>query len=122
MQQRILIVDDSQTTLMMERMIMKGEPYELLTARNGKEAVEVAAAERPDLILLDVVMPVMDGFEACRILRQQEATKSIPVIMVTTKGEEGHVEEGYACGCTDYVTKPINASELLSKVRSCLGG
>jgi DNA-binding response OmpR family regulator len=63
----------------------------------------------------------MDGFEACRKLREHEATAAIPVIMVTTRGELASVETGYASGCTDYVTKPINGLELLAKVRSCLG-
>lgn len=117
---KILLVDDSRTTLMMEKMILKAEPYELLVANDGSEAVELALSERPDLILLDVVMPVMDGFEACRELRAREATRSIPIIMVTTRGEEKHVETGFDCGCNDYVTKPVNGLELVSKVRDFL--
>ena len=70
---------------------------------------------------MDVVMPRMDGFEACRRIREQEDTKAIPVIMVTTRGELQSVENGYSSGCTDYVTKPINGLELLAKVKSCLG-
>jgi DNA-binding response OmpR family regulator len=70
---------------------------------------------------MDVVMPRMDGFEACRKLREQDDTRAIPVIMVTTRGELASVETGYASGCNDYVTKPINGLELLAKVRSCLG-
>ena len=96
------------------------EPYELIVAKDGREAVDLALAERPDLILLDVVMPVMDGFEACKQLRAQEATRSTPIIMVTTRGEEEHMEVGFENGCTDYVTKPIDGLELLAKVRNCL--
>ncbi len=117
---KILLVDDSGTSLMMEQMILKG-PYELISARNGEEAIEVAIAERPDLILLDVVMPKMGGFEACQKLRQIEATQAIPIIMVTTRGEEENVERGYELGCTDYLTKPINRLELIAKVESALG-
>ena len=117
---KILLVDDSVTTLMMEKMIFRAEPYELILAKDGREAVDLALAERPDLILLDVVMPVMDGFEACKQLRAQEATRSTPIIMVTTRGEEEHMEVGFENGCTDYVTKPIDGLELLAKVRNCL--
>ena len=117
---KILLVDDSATTLMMEQMVLRGQSYDIVTAKNGREAVAVAASERPDLILLDVVMPEMNGFEACRRIRQQEATRTIPIIMVTTKGEEQNVETGFESGCSDYITKPINGAELLIKVRSYL--
>ena len=118
---KILLVDDSSTVLLLERMILSKSEYDVLTARDGVEGIEKAMAERPDLILMDVVMPRMDGFEACRKLREEEDTASIPVIMVTTRGELASVESGYAAGCNDYVTKPINGLELLAKVRSCLG-
>jgi DNA-binding response OmpR family regulator len=118
---KILLVDDSNTILMMEKFILRNDPYELLSASNGEEAVSKAAEHQPDLILLDVIMPKMGGFEACRLIRENELTRSIPVIMVTTRGEAANVETGWANGCTDYVTKPINAVELLAKVRSILG-
>jgi DNA-binding response OmpR family regulator len=118
---KILLVDDSNTILMMEKFILRNGPYELLTASNGEEGVRKAAEQIPDLILLDVIMPKMGGFEACRVIRDSEATKSIPIIMVTTRGEAANVEAGWANGCTDYVTKPINAIELLAKVRNFLG-
>jgi len=118
---KILLVDDSSTILMMEKFILRNDPYVLVTASNGEEAVLKAASEQPDLILLDVVMPRMNGFEACRAIRENEASKHIPIIMVTTRGEAANVENGWVSGCTDYVTKPINAVELLAKVRSLLG-
>ena len=117
---KILLVDDSSTILMMEKFILRNDPYVLVTASNGEEAVQKANTERPDLILLDVVMPRMGGFEACRLIRENEALKDIPIIMVTTRGEAANVETGWISGCTDYVTKPINAVELLAKVRSFL--
>ena len=117
---KILIVDDSATTLMMEQMVLRAQPYNIVTARNGKEAIERAVAERPDLILLDVVMPEMNGFEACRQIRQQPATRTVPIIMVTTRGEEHSIETGFESGCSDYITKPINGAELLTKVRGYL--
>ena len=118
---KILLVDDSATTLFMEKMLLDRGPFQLITANDGDEAVRKARAERPDLILLDVVMPRMDGFEACRALRADEGTAAIPIIMVTTRGDEVHMESGFAAGCNDYVTKPIDATELLTKIRNYLG-
>ena len=118
---KILLVDDSSTILMMEKFILRNGPYEIVTATNGEEGVLKAAEHMPDLILLDVIMPKMGGFEACRLLRTTRATSEIPIIMVTTRGEAANVEAGWANGCTDYVTKPINAIELLAKVRNFLG-
>jgi DNA-binding response OmpR family regulator len=119
---KILLVDDSATILMMERMILNKFPFDLVTACDGEDAVTKAMAERPDLILMDVVMPKMNGFEACRRLREIESTRLTPIIMVTTRGEMQNVETGFGSGCTDYVTKPINAVELVAKVRNYLGG
>ena len=118
---KILLVDDSNTILMMERMILNKGPYVTVTASNGEDAVAKAQSEKPDLILMDVVMPKMDGFEACRRIREQAATATVPIIMVTTRGEEQNIQTGYQAGCTDYVTKPIDGVELLSKLRSYLG-
>lgn len=118
---KILLVDDSRTSLFMERMILRQGPYDLVTAGDGTEAVEQALAERPDLILMDVVMPRMTGFEALRALRRVPETQATPVILVTTRGEPAHVEEGWEAGCNDYLTKPIDPEELLAKVRGCLG-
>lgn len=117
---KILLVDDSATILMMEKLILGNGPYELITANNGEEAVKKATEHQPDLILLDVIMPKMGGFEACRLIRAGATTRTIPIIMVTTRGEAANVETGWANGCTDYVTKPINSAELLAKVRDLL--
>jgi DNA-binding response OmpR family regulator len=122
MKKKILVVDDSRTALFMVTTILKKGPYELVTAQDGQQAVDVAAVEHPDLILMDVIMPHKTGFEACRELKQREDTKTIPVILVTTRGEEENVESGFASGCNDYVTKPINAQELLAKVRDHIAG
>ena len=121
MPKKILLVDDSNTVLMMERMILSQGRYELCTARNGREAVERARHERPDLILMDVVMPELDGFGALAALREDESTRAIPIIMVTTRSEAASVETGFARGCNDYVTKPVSSAELLAKVRNLLG-
>ena len=118
---KILVVDDSRTALFMVTTILRKERYELVTACDGEQALEMAAAERPDLILMDVIMPRKTGFEACRELKRREDTKAIPVILVTTRGEGENVEAGFQSGCNDYVTKPINAQELLTKVRDHMG-
>lgn len=118
---KILLVDDSSTMLLMEQMVLNSSGYQVLTARDGEAGLRAAQAHRPDLILLDVVMPKMDGFETCRQLRAHEATRGIPIILVTTRSEAANVEKGFSCGCNDYVTKPINNNELLSKVKNLLG-
>jgi CheY-like chemotaxis protein len=118
---KILLVDDSETVLMLEQMILKGDCYELATAKDGREGVEKALTFRPDLILMDVVMPQMNGFEAIRQLRRHKETRFIPILIVTTKGEEQSMETGYVSGCSDYITKPIDSLELRTKIRSFLG-
>ncbi len=119
---KVLLVDDSTTALLMEQMILKNRSdVELILARDGQEAAEKTLAELPDLIVMDVVMPRMTGIEACRQIRLQDPTSHIPIILVTTRGEPENVENGYASGCNDYVTKPINGSELITKIEDFIG-
>ena len=117
---KVLIVDDSQTVLLMEKMILTKGPYDLVVARDGAEAVVKAEEERPDVILMDIVMPRMNGIEACRAIRSNDATRHIPIIMVTTRGEPHNVQRGFESGCSDYITKPFNANELLDKLERYL--
>ncbi|HZS08156.1 MAG TPA: response regulator [Blastocatellia bacterium] len=117
---KILLVDDTETVLLIEKMILN-KSYDLVTARNGEEAIATAIAERPDLILLDVIMPRMGGLEACRLIKQRPGISRIPIIMVTTRSELHNVETAFRNGCADYVTKPIDSVELLTKVRNCVG-
>ncbi|HEV8435717.1 MAG TPA: response regulator [Thermoanaerobaculia bacterium] len=121
MKKKILLVDDSSTVILMEKMILSKGPYEIVTARDGVEGVAKAKSEKPDVILLDVMMPNLDGLSACSAIRNDEATAHIPIIMVTTRGEEHNMETAYRNGCTDYVTKPINGLELLTKLNNILG-
>jgi CheY-like chemotaxis protein len=121
MRKKVLLVDDSNTVLMMEKMILAKGPYQVVTARDGREAIEKAKSEQPDVVLLDVVMPNLDGLSACKAIRQQPETAHIPIVMVTTRGEEANVETAFRNGCTDYVTKPINGVELLTKLNNILG-
>ncbi len=116
----VLLADDSNTILMMERMLLAKEPYDIVVAKDGQEAYEKALSEQPDLILLDVIMPKMTGFEVCQKLRQLAQTKSTPILLVTTRGEAENIEKGYQVGCNDYITKPINNVEFLAKVRDHL--
>jgi CheY-like chemotaxis protein len=118
---KILLVDDSNTVLMMERMILAKGSFEIVVARDGMEAVAKAKSDMPDVILLDVMMPRLDGLSACAEIRAQPETAHIPIIMVTTRGEERSIETAFRNGCTDYVTKPINGLELLTKLQNILG-
>lgn len=119
---KILLVDDSCTARLVNRMIFsQNSNYVLISASDGKEAVEKARAEKPDLILMDIVMPRMTGLEACRVLKKDKETERIPVILLTTRGEEKYVQEGYASGCSDYLTKPVNDVELLDLLKAYLG-
>lgn len=119
---KVLLVDDSTTALLMEQMILRNRAdFDLIVARDGQEAVEKTMAELPDLIVMDVVMPRMTGIEACKKIRSQDPTRHIPIILVTTRGEPENVEIGYASGCNDYVTKPINGAELITKIVDLIG-
>ncbi len=117
----ILCADDSLTALTMHQMILKSHGYRVVTAQDGFEAVTKASTERPDLILMDVVMPRMTGFEAVRALKAKDETRDIPIIMVTTRAEPKVIETCYSAGCHDYVNKPVDGPVLLAKVRSILG-
>jgi DNA-binding response OmpR family regulator len=117
---KILLVDDSATVLLFEKMVLAKEPYDLVVAKDGQEGLEKALEVRPHLILMDVMMPRMDGVEACRRIRAQGEIARTPVILVTTRGEPESVASGKAAGCSDYLTKPINSGELLTKIRKHL--
>ena len=122
MPKKVLLVDDSSTTLMMEEMILKqSTPYECVTAVDGMDAISRAVIENPDLVLMDVVMPRLNGFEACKRMRLEQSLKNTPIILVTTRGEEEYVEAGFQSGCNDYITKPINSFELVTLLKGYLG-
>ena len=123
MEKKLLLVDDSSTTLLMEEMLFRTHTkFQLVVARNGEEAVRKALAEMPSLILMDIVMPKMNGFAACREIRKHPALKRVPIIMVTSRGESWNMEEGFESGCNDYVTKPFNVAELIEIVKGHLMG
>jgi CheY-like chemotaxis protein len=122
MSRKVLLVDDSSTALMMEEMILKQRTtYECVTAKDGLDAISRAVVEAPDLVLMDVVMPRMNGFEACKRMRLESTLRETPIILVTTRGEEEYVEAGFQSGCNDYITKPIDSFELVTLLHSYLG-
>ena len=119
---RILIVDDSPSQLMSIRRIVEKLGHEALTAEDGAAGVEAAKRELPDLILMDVVMPNLNGFQATRAITREPTTKHIPVILVTTKDQETDRVWGMRQGAKDYITKPFNEGELSALVAQYVGG
>jgi len=118
---RILIVDDSPTEIHVLSGILQKHGHEVTTAADGEKGVEAARAGKPDLVLMDVVMPGMNGFQATRQLTKDPATAHIPVIIVTTKDQETDRVWGLRQGAKDYVTKPVAEAELLAKIKAVLG-
>jgi adenylate cyclase len=120
MNERILVVDDTPANIQTVAAILKGQGYQLSVATNGKQALDVIEKIRPDLILLDVMMPEMDGFETCQRIKSTEAWRDIPVIFLTAKTETADIVKGFEIGAVDYVGKPFNAHELLARVNTHL--
>ncbi|MEX0885088.1 MAG: response regulator [Phycisphaeraceae bacterium] len=119
----VLIVDDNQQNLELLQAYLEALPCRLFTALDGLEAIafiEDPAQPAPDLILLDVMMPRMSGFEVCQKLKTDPATRSIPIMMVTALNELGDIERGVEAGTDDFVSKPVNKLELLTRVKSLL--
>ena len=117
---RILIVDDTPANIQTLAATLKEKGYQISVATNGRQALEVLARVQPDLILLDVMMPEMDGFETCRRLKSNEQWRQIPVIFLTAKSETADIVQGFELGAVDYVAKPFNAHELLARVSTHL--
>lgn len=116
----ILVVDDNQQNLELIQAYLDDVDCETYAASDGVEALESVAAHKPDLILLDVMMPKMSGFEVCRRLKNNPNTKDIPIIMVTALNEFGDIERGIDSGTDDFVSKPVNRLELLTRVKTML--
>jgi DNA-binding response OmpR family regulator len=121
MSKKILIADDEPNILISLEFLMKREGYEVLLARDGQEALDVIARERPALVLLDVMMPIKSGFDVCCELRANETLRDTLVLMLTAKGRDTDVAKGLALGANAYMTKPFSTKELVSKVRDMLG-
>jgi DNA-binding response OmpR family regulator len=118
MQKKILVVDDEPHIVKAIRYYLEDENYEILTAEEGIEAIDLAEQHQPDLIILDVMMPCMDGFEVCRELRSRSRTRLIPIIFLTARESVEDKVIGFDLGADDYITKPFNNRELLARIKS----
>ena len=119
---KILVVDDEVNITQILEFSIGAEGYEVVTAANGEEAIEKARREQPDLIILDVMMPRIDGYEACRILKTNPLTKNIPVVLLTAKGRDIDKRLGYEVGATDYIVKPFGPNKLVDRIHQLLVG
>ncbi|ADE36345.1 response regulator [Methanohalophilus mahii] len=118
--QTILIIDDEPDAIIAAKRALQSEGYNVIEAYNGKTGLEAIEEKTPDLILLDVMMPDMDGFEICKQLKKDELYNHIPIIMLTAKGEVDDRIEGIETGADDYITKPFNLRELKARIRMVL--
>lgn len=117
MPKKILAVDDEKHIVRLVQVNLERAGYEVVTANDGKEALQKVQEEKPDLVVLDVMMPYMDGFEVLQNLRRNPSTREIPVIMLTAKAQDADVFKGWQSGVDCYLTKPFNPMELLSFVK-----
>jgi two-component system cell cycle response regulator DivK len=122
MTKRILLIEDTEDNRQIIRDLMAGTGYELLEAEDGETGVAMAAAHRPDLILMDIQLPVVDGYEATRRIKSDPALRHIPVIAVTSYALSGDEVRARAAGCDSYVAKPFSPRQLLATIRQFLSG
>jgi two-component system cell cycle response regulator DivK len=120
MSKRILLVEDQEDNMQILRDTLTSAGYEIIEAVNGEEALAAVASGRPDLILMDIQIPIIDGYEATRRIKADPALRSIPVIAVTSHALSGGEEKARAAGCDDFVAKPYSPRQLLAKVRQYL--
>ena len=118
---RVLVADDDENLLAIVSYRLERSGYVVIAANDGEEAVRLALAERPDLAVLDVMMPKLDGYEVTRRLRQHEQTRRMPVILLTARAQEADVARGFEAGADDYVKKPFSPQELRARVQAILG-
>lgn len=122
MTKRVLIADDEPNIVASLEFLMEQAGFEVMLAANGQEALELVASFRPDLVLLDVMMPVKNGYEVCQHLKGDPATRGVKVILLSAKGRDVEVAKGLELGADAYVTKPFSTRELVAKVKELLGG
>ncbi len=121
MSKKVLIADDEPNIVISLEFLLRREGFEVLVAVDGEEALTKARAERPDLVLLDVMMPKMNGFDVCQALRADPDLASMRVLMLTAKGRETEVSKGLGLGADAYMTKPFSTKDLVAQVRLLLG-
>jgi two-component system, OmpR family, alkaline phosphatase synthesis response regulator PhoP len=119
-QSTVLIVDDNAQNVELLQAFLESLPVRIVTAYDGVEALEKVEQHKPDLILLDIMMPRMSGFQVCRKLKSDESTRDIQILMVTALNELGDIEQASECGTDDFVSKPVNKFELITRVKSLL--
>jgi DNA-binding response OmpR family regulator len=119
-QQRILLVDDHQTVFRLLEAIVRIKGYELIYAESGQQGIVMARQEQPDMILLDVMMPDIDGFKVCQYLKENADTKDIPIMFLTARGAEGDLEMGRKAGADGFMTKPFQTIEVLKQIERLL--
>ncbi|MCD4845341.1 MAG: response regulator [Methanosarcinales archaeon] len=117
---KMLIVDDELDTLIPLKRTLEAEDYQVLEASSGMEAIEKTRSEHPDLVLLDLMMPGMDGIEVCKVLKEDPSTNDIPILMLTAKGDVEDKIGGIETGADDYVTKPFDLGELKARIKMIL--
>lgn len=117
---RILVVEDNETNMYLCCRILKSSGYEVIEARTGEEGVELAIKEKPDLIIMDIQLPGIDGYEATKRLRKLEAGREIPIVALTSYAMAGDREKSLAAGCTGYLEKPINPNTFMSEIEKYL--
>ena len=120
MSKRILVVEDQEDNRQIIRDLLSATDYEITEAISGEEALVAVAKRRPDLILMDIQLPIMDGYEATRRIRAEPGLQSVPIIAVTSYALSGEEQKARAAGCTDYVPKPYSPRQLLAKIREYL--
>jgi two-component system alkaline phosphatase synthesis response regulator PhoP len=121
MSHKVLIADDEPNILISLEYLMKREGYEVVVVRDGQQALEAIIRERPDLVLMDVMMPLKSGFEVCQEVRAMALVKDTPILMLTAKGRETDIAKGMGMGATAYMTKPFSTREMAKRVRELLG-
>ncbi len=122
MAKKILVVDDERDLVETITFRLEAAGYEVSSAFDGQEGLEKAREIKPDLILLDVMMPKMDGYQVCRMLKFDDDYKNIPIIMLTARGQEQDKKTGGDVGADDYITKPFDSKDLLARIQKMLGG
>jgi DNA-binding response OmpR family regulator len=122
MKKKILIVDDEEDILHFLELVLREKGYEVATAMNGQDALTLAQLEKPDLVLLDIMMPQMDGWEVLKLLRVDDETANIPVAMLSARTEAKDRVQGLQEGAIDYICKPFSLGELLAKIETIFGG
>ncbi|HEY8243782.1 MAG TPA: response regulator [Casimicrobiaceae bacterium] len=120
MSKKVLIADDEPNIVAAVEFLLQRSGYEVHVARNGDEALKLVEACNPDLVLLDVMMPVRSGYEVCKRIRENDAWRHIKIIMLSAKGRDAEVTKGLAIGADDYVTKPFSTRELLQRIGELL--